>query len=552
MRRFGVVVDWQRLILMGDLNFEEVAVDYICRHLGVTDVDAVDVGVSKSGVINVGVVDVGDGDVGDVDVGALLDSSYDFKIATTSSEPKSLTKIKGSTYKVLHQLTTQILHEEGRGNNSDIAERDKADDAGDETSKENFYDARSQFEDLQDTATAEEHSIVEDLAADREDPRAEDLAAAAHDSPAEHGFFDARSQFENVQDTSTTEEDIITEDLAAAGGDSPVEDERILPSNGTGNNASVTTSPTEDNITRLDRSKRVIFHEDDSSAMEPFTASSRSPVNATSPSLKDPDVEMFDDLASNNEQSENSDIAPRQKKPMQTFGTISKYLSSNKSAAQHGINSDSADPEDEAASLVRNPKPLTLRRTSVAPTDSAPQPNTSDEPIGSHERDNMALTIKDSFNSDADETEPAPTSMKPKDPAAQKAARAKWAAAGGLAKSKLRARVAENDKNIRGGSVPRLWKGKEEFGTNPDLKAVNIRLEDIIKKQVKIHNLLAACTDADAASDLRQRLEPWAKNKVDKYESQLDAIFSAVLAICLCCNPVSLADVLWPSVPFES
>lgn len=74
MRRFGVVVDWQRLILMGDLNFEEVAVDYICRHLGVTDVDAVDVGVSKSGVINVGVVDVGDGDVGDVDVGALLDS----------------------------------------------------------------------------------------------------------------------------------------------------------------------------------------------------------------------------------------------------------------------------------------------------------------------------------------------------------------------------------------------------------------------------------------------------------------------------------------------
>jgi hypothetical protein len=64
MRRLCVLVDLERLLLMGDLNFEEVAVDYVCRHRGVGNV----------GVVDIGVVDIGVVDDGDVDVGVLLSS----------------------------------------------------------------------------------------------------------------------------------------------------------------------------------------------------------------------------------------------------------------------------------------------------------------------------------------------------------------------------------------------------------------------------------------------------------------------------------------------
>lgn len=62
MCRFGVVVDCERLVLIGDLNFEKVAVDYVCRHLGAADVDVVDVGVEDFGVVDVGAGLKGDGE----------------------------------------------------------------------------------------------------------------------------------------------------------------------------------------------------------------------------------------------------------------------------------------------------------------------------------------------------------------------------------------------------------------------------------------------------------------------------------------------------------
>jgi hypothetical protein len=51
----------------------------------------------------------------------------------------------------------------------------------------------------------------------------------------------------------------------------------------------------------------------------------------------------------------------------------------------------------------------------------------------------------------------------------------------------------------------------------------------VIKKQVKLHNLLSACNDTEAASKLRQKLKPWVKGgRIDEYEDQLDAVFSNV------------------------
>jgi hypothetical protein len=63
-----VVVDCERLLLVGDLNSEEVTVEYVWRHFGVMDVDVVDV----QDVV-VGDTNVSDAIVGDLDIGALLD-----------------------------------------------------------------------------------------------------------------------------------------------------------------------------------------------------------------------------------------------------------------------------------------------------------------------------------------------------------------------------------------------------------------------------------------------------------------------------------------------
>jgi hypothetical protein len=405
-------------------------------------------------------------------------------IRQVPSEPTSRTKIKGNTYEVLYQLTSQDLTDGDRSDNNDISARSNADDVDQESSQENFYDARSQFENVPETSIAEEEPIVEDP------------VAAEHDS--------------------------------ATGDDSPTEDRHALISSEIGKTPSIIASPTEDKVARLDQVKRPIFNEVKSSFMEPVTAPSPSPVNMSSPPVQDPDTEMFDDFAINNEQSENDEIATRSKKPMQTFGTIDGFLSSSKTAAQYGINSHTVDPEDEAENLIHNRKPL--KRTSVASAASAPHSNISIDSAGNGKTKEHSLNGKDDSDTEDDEPGPAaPTSKKHQDPVARKAARAKWAAAGGLTKSKLRTRVAENDKSLRDGKAPKLWKGKEDFGTDEALNAANVRIEGVIKKQVKLHNLLSACTDANTASELRQRLKPWVKGgRIEEYEDQLDAIVSTV------------------------
>jgi hypothetical protein len=469
-------------------------------------------------------------------------------IRQAPSEPTSLRKIRGSTYEVFHQFTSRDLHEERHIYNNDIAERSTADDSDHESSQETFYDARSQFENVPGASIAEQEPIVEDLVAAgddspaedeqisksvpgastaEEEPAIEDLAAAGDEPPAkdEHISKDVPG-ISTAEEEFTAEEEPTAEDLAAGGDYSSAEDQDFLTSGGTGSSASILTSPTGHNLLRLDQAKRAIFHEATSSSMELANAPSPSPMNASSPPVQDPDTEMFDDLASNTEQSEKVEIASHQKKPMQTFGTISGYLSSNKSAAQHGINGDSVDPEDEAASLVPSPKPL--RRTSYAPSEPKFQQGTSYEPADSDDASKEALASEDSPGSDDDDTKPtAPTSKKPKDPVALKAYEKERAASGANVSTKLRSRLAENDKNIGGKASLKPWKGKH-FGDNAVRRAANLRLNDMIKKQVKLHNLLSACSDANAASDLRQRLEPWAKGKIVEYESQLDTILSAV------------------------
>jgi hypothetical protein len=337
-----------------------------------------------------------------------------------------------------------------------------------------------------------------------------------------------------VPSASAAEAEPIVEDLVAAGhdspagDDSPTEDRHAIVSNAFGKTASIATNPTEDKVARLDQAKRPIFNEVNSSFMEPVTAPNPAPVNASSPPAQDPDTEMFDDLAINTEQSEKDEMAPHQKPPMQTFGTIDGFLSSSKTAAQYGFNSDSVDPDDEAENLIHNRKPL--RRTSVAPAGSALHPDISIDSAGNGKSKEKSLSSKDDSDTEGDETgATAPSTNKRKDPAKQKAYEATWRTSGARVKNELLKRLAENDGKIGGkGDVPKLWGGKN-LGNDSDRKAANIRLEDVIKKQVKLHNFLCLCTDADTASDLRQKWRPWMKGgRIDEYESQLDAIFSTV------------------------
>ena len=102
---------------------------------------------------------------------------------------------------------------------------------------------------------------------------------------------------------------------------------------------------------------------------------------------------MLDGLAGNTEQSEEDEVATRQKKPVQTFGTNDGFPSSSKSAAQYSMNNHSVDPDDEAENLVHNRKPL--RRTSFAPCGS-------DGLAGRDDTNEMAQISKDASTSDGD------------------------------------------------------------------------------------------------------------------------------------------------------
>lgn len=402
--------------------------------------------------------------------------TYGTLICQAPSEPTSLTRIEGNTYRVLHRLANQNLHEHNPTHNNDISGRNKADDPDHESSQETFYDARSQFEHMPGTFPAEEDPIVEDS--------------------------------------------------AGAGDDSPANSQHISISGQTEKSTSITTSPTEDDLARLDRARREIFQESDSSGTGTFTASSPSLVYASLPQVQDPDTKMLDDLA---EQSEDEDVAPRQRRPMQTFGTIVGFLSSSKTAAQYGMNHHSADPDDEAENLVHNRKPL--RRTSFAPPGSALQSDRPDEHAGSDNSDKIVLTSKDGSIPNTDETRTkAPRPKMLTDPAAKKASKSKWDASGGRVNNELRKRLADNDEKIaKRQKTLKLWQGKN-FGTDSARNAANIRLCNILKKQVKLHDLLVASTDANAAVDLRRKLQRWADERVDEYENQLDAILSAVQA----------------------
>lgn len=463
-------------------------------------------------------------------------------IRQASTEPTSRTKIEGKTYKVLHRLANQDLHEDDPVDNNDISERSKAEASDHESSQEEFYDAKSQFEYMPGTFPAEEELIAEDQAAAGGDPPAEDEhilpsieighiasdnASPANDSFVQTDSSEVPSDFVDLTRRNASSKEQRPASKMSSSHNCKGED-MLMEDREQGMANFVATSSTENKVAKLDRAKRTIFKEDRQSIMKLATAPSSSSVIPSSPPVQGPDTEMLDDLASNAEQSGHDEIAPRQKKPMQTFGTIDGFLSSSKTAAQHGINNHDVDPDDEAENLVHNRKPL--RRTSFAPAGSAPQSNNSDELAGSDDRSEVAPTSKNGSISDADETRPTASKSKThnRDAAAKKASKTKWDASGGRVNNELRKRLADNDEKIGDRqSTLKLWHGKN-FGTDSTRNAANIRLCDVVKKQVKLHNLLVTSTDANAAADLRRRLQRWVDGKVDEYESQLDAIFSTV------------------------
>ena len=135
---------------------------------------------------------------------------------------------------------------------------------------------------------------------------------------------------------------------------------------------------------------------------------------------------------------------------------------------------------------------------------------------------------KDS-NTAVDLTKSKVSTSKPhRDRIAQKASRDKWNTSGGRINNELRKRLKDNDREIgKRDSVLKPWKGKK-FGDDPGREAKNIRLRDMANKQIQLHKLLLTSTGANATAELRGGLQPWADDKVEEYESQLDAIISAL------------------------
>jgi hypothetical protein len=91
--------------------------------------------------------------------------------------------------------------------------------------------------------------------------------------------------------------------------------------------------------------------------------------------------------------------------------------------------------------------------------------------------------------------------------------------------TELHKRLGQNDSVIGSDVSPKPWRGKI-LGDDANRRESNIRLRKMITKQVKLHELLRASTD-NITTNLRERLQPWSADKIDEYETQLDATIAA-------------------------
>lgn len=394
-----------------------------------------------------------------------------------------LEPIRSSTFTFNYTLVNQRSQEESRIDNLSTAEHSKADDVDHESSLQPFYDAMSQHVDEEGVPTPE-------------------------DRPA-------------------------------------------TPSGEPGQIIDSTPRNTEDTLARLNRATKPIFKEDLRSSMEPVTASSPSPAVARAASVQESDTEMFDDpdsnaekpetnettsppnkplldhLGNNTEQPEINQPTSRQKEPIRTLGEIDKYPYPGMTGGYFGIIDDNIDQDDEAYRYISNRKPI--KRTSYAHPGATLQPTTGIMLAGDGETNKEASTSKgDTENLDEDETASAtPPLPKAQKSAAQQLAEIKYRASGGRVKRKLINRLVENDGKIGGDKeVPKIWKGTD-FGTDPVRQAENFRRRNIIENQVTLHELLGNCPDAKVAAEIHGQLQPWADDKIDDYERQLEAAISA-------------------------
>jgi len=235
-------------------------------------------------------------------------------IRQASNEPASLSGIKGWNYKFPHPLVNQTSQEEAPVNRNDISEYNNADDADHGTSQERFYDAMSQFQDV-------------------------DIQSVAENKPT-------------------------------AGDEPDAEDQQTHTSSRSQKITSIATSTRKDDVARLSQATRKIFIETSPIILESPTSPSLSPTVVPAPSDHGTEVEMLDDLQSNTGRSETNKLSSQGETPVANPGTLDRYLSSRKTAGQFGIYDPSIDSDDEASHLISNIKPL--RRTSYAHPGSAP------------------------------------------------------------------------------------------------------------------------------------------------------------------------------------
>jgi hypothetical protein len=227
---------------------------------------------------------------------------------------------------------------------------------------------------------------------------------------------------------------------------------------------------------------------------------------------------------------------------MWTANAINEHMSSAESDSEVDAN---VDRDDEISDLSSNIKPTIF--TSHGHPSATLQHDRPYDPGRARETNTYTTPALNHSDSDPDGDEEANTTAQSDpivssdklskyatrrrhDPAKQKISRDLRKASGAHAKCQLCRRLADYEKVIGSDIAPKLWGGKT-LGDDASLRELNIRLRKMIKKQVKLHELLRTAADSNITYDLRQRLQPWSADNIDGHETQLDTFISAAAGL---------------------
>jgi hypothetical protein len=460
------------------------------------------------------------------DASVLFHITRGTSIRPASNDFTSLRGIHGNTYILRHLLPTRHFPKLSEASESKESEPDTAVELDSTSESKDFpkHNTDIEFDDTSESRDFKRFKHDTTIEGDNDTP---------DESPRgiESQYFDAEEGYETVPTHGDSEQFAIDDEA--------------------------------DDLTRSDRATPAISMDgpQPNGHSTPVRAMSDAPAHLTT---KTP-TETFDEAEHDNEQHPATERVAGQEIPIWTADAVDEHMSSVERESDFDAR---IDQDEEMSDLPSDIKPTlftshghpsaALQHARPHDPGSGGETNTHSVPVLNHddsdpddgnsdpdddEKANTTLqsgpiisgdemkkdstSINPETNTDEEKTPSTkvPQSKTHRDPAVRKSWREKRKVSGLYTETELHKRLGQNDSVIGSDVSPKPWRGKI-LGDDANRRESNIRLRKMITKQVKLHELLRASTD-NITTNLRERLQPWSADKIDEYETQLDATIAA-------------------------